>query len=91
MTTVTKTDLLDHQSSDVYEESCTTSFDIGHRETKHVPVDPSSLAKINLVDDAGDGNAHSYRKRSPPSGKISKNLFFWVKLQLFRLLMLTSQ
>jgi len=63
--------LLDHQSSDVYGESCTTSFDIEHRETTHVPVGPSSLAKINSVDDAGDCNAHSYRKMSPPSGKIS--------------------
>jgi len=71
MTTVNKTDLLDHQSSDVYGESCTTSFDIEHRETTHVPVGPSSLAKINLVDDAGDCNAHSYKKMSPPSGKIS--------------------
>jgi len=63
MTTVNKTDLLDHQSSDVYGESCTTSFDnIEHRETTHVPVGPSSLAKINLVDDAGDCNAHSYKK-----------------------------
>ena len=48
---------VDYKGSDVCGVSCIAPGDIGRRETIHVPTGPSSLDKINLVENAGECNA----------------------------------
>ena len=62
---------VDYKGSDVCGVSCIAPGDIGRRETIHVPTGPSSLDKINLVENAGECNADFVNKMAPPSGKIS--------------------
>ena len=61
---------VDYKGSDVCGVSCIAPGDIGRRETIHVPTGPSSLDKINLVENAGECNADFVNKMAPPSGKI---------------------
>ena len=72
MTTVTKTDFVDHKGS--IEGGRPTSYNVppdnGRCATLHVPTGPSSLAEINVVGGLGDCNAF----QAPPSGKISTKL-----------------
>ena len=62
---------VDYKGSGVGGVSCIAPGDIGRRETIHVPAGPSSLAQINLVENAGECNADFVNKMAPPSGKIS--------------------
>ena len=59
---------VDYKGSDVCGVSCIAPGDIGRRETIHVPTGPSSLDKINLVENAGECNADFVNKMPPPSG-----------------------
>ena len=71
MTTMILSGDVDYKGSDVCGVSCIAPGDIGRRETIHVPTGPSSLDKINLVENAGECNADFVNKMAPPSGKIS--------------------
>ena len=65
MTTVTKTDLVDHKGSIDGDTSYNVPPDNGRCATLYVPSGPSSLAEINVVGGLGDCNAF----QAPPSGK----------------------
>ena len=65
MTTVTKTDLIDHDGDIDGGTSYNVPQDNGRCFTKHVPSGPSSLAKINLVERLGVCDAF----QAPPSGQ----------------------
>ena len=71
MTTMILSGDVDYKGSGVGGVSCIAPGDIGRRETIHVPAGPSSLAKINLVENAGECNADFVNKMAPPSGKSS--------------------
>ena len=71
MTTMILSGDVDYKGSDVCGVSCIAPGDIGRRETIHVPTGPSSIEKINLVENAGECNADFFNKMAPPSGKIS--------------------
>ena len=65
MTTVTNTDSIDHEGDIDGGTSYNVPPDNGRCVTKHVLSDPSSLAKINLVEGLGVCNAF----QAPPSGQ----------------------
>ena len=65
MTTVTKTDLIDHEGDIDGGTSYNVPPDNGRCVTKHVPSGPSSLAKINLMEGLGVCNAF----QASPSGQ----------------------
>ena len=77
MTTVTKTDFVDHKGS--IDGGASYNVPPGNERcaTIHVPSGPSSLANINLVEGLGDCNAFV----APSSVKISTVQRFYLSIE----------